>query len=1764
MNIQVRVLTAQARQQLAALQKQLGGLNFGSAAAGAGAFGNALSTSRLDRFGSQMQWLGRQIEYNFTVPLAIAGGAATKFSLDNEAALTRVKKVYGDGTQSASEMNNEIKSLQKAFVALSNQFGINQADTINIAADWAAAGASGLALAKSVQLTMKTMVLGELEASDATKSLIAIQAQYGLSIKELADAIDILNMVENQTGISMSGLIDGFVRAAGVARSSGVGVRELAADLAALVPATGSAANAGNALKTIFSRIISPTKQTSEVLGLMGVNTRALAWESANGQQKLIMMAQAFDKLSDSQKGVVSSIIASRYQVNRFEVLMKELLSTNGYYAKALSSTSDMTKVYAQSQKELNLVLTSNPQRLKQIWVMLQNASADIIQPLIPLILYLAMSIQRLVQWFSNLNPALQKFILFGFAMLAIIGPVVRYLGAFQVLLFEVGKAVSFAMGPIAWLLNAFRIIITIPIQAYFAAVPLALRSMWIVMSATAMALPRLWAGAMIAVQAVQTAATFAMTVGWRGLMVAIELLTVSGFARVRTAMIAGYAAMRGSLIAFAAFWTATWRFMTMNPILFVSGLFTRILVFMRGIIPAIRIAATAIGVAMTGPVGAVIVGLVVLVALFWKQIKQVFTNVINWFRSSSGSMGQAFAPFAKAAEAVRNITIKAFNALPEGVRNALLAVVRIVASAAEQIYKWFQYINPWARHSPSLVDNVTTGVAEIKNQFASLFSVGSAFAHAGNDLEIFGRAVRKVQDDLDTSRYNDIRKTLAAYAPEAMGSFNSLIVELRALNDELDNTKKQLDAQQAIVDNWKQKLDDANNNLTYQKDILDALKDTMDGVQNKMDAINGLIELTSGTQKALRDAGAGSEILKSYDDQLNALRDQKKGVQDQFSAARKAYLDQKKLVDDLTLARDKLQASYDMENAKLGAIQDAYDRIHQRIQDITGAISDFESAVNSLESKKAKDPSQVAQDFTAGANGNFPDVGGSGSIGRENPGITDQSKMIDDFTKGIADQTKKMFGMFDFLEPIKKAWNKAWDWVKTTFGPLASLIWNGLKSAFSNIPNPFAGIDANSWLDFFKGMFDTLKGWWDGLWRLIGPPLREIVKVIKDEFGKAMEAIGPQLRGFKDLLGPIGDLFKVLWDILKPIAAIIGGALLLALNILLNVLKNVLGPVIDFVVRIITSFLQILRGLIEFVVGVFTGNWALAWQGIKDIFIGIWNAIWALIKDFGLLIWGVIKGVVEGIVGFFKWLWDELVGHSIIPDIINGIIGWFKSFKDWAMDIWNAWWDGLKTILGWVKDGFNAWWQGVITLWNQYGKPLFDGIKNAFGVVGQFLSDKFNWVKNEWNIFMAGLKVLYDQYLAPLWDRFKSALGSVKDTFQTAINGIRTIWDGLKAAASDPVNFVIGTVINRGLIKGWNWLSDNVLGGKFHANTIPGYKSGGPVNGPGTDKSDSIWARLSRGEFVIPANIVRAYGIRFFNSMIGKNGQTTRYPGDGSSGLAFAGGGFVGDIWDAFTNPGKILANSISGLLGKVPGAGPFVNMAKSIPGIMIDKMIDRAKSLFNSEGPVGKAMVFLKEQIGRPYIWASAGPDGYDCSGIVSAIYNIMHDKNPYNHTFSTMNQQAFFPQYGGGTSFYSAWTNPGERGIGGSSVGHTMGVLGGAGFQSTGGHGVDWVSASNTRNFAHIGHYDNGGWLLPGRMGINTGWEPEPVFNARQWSKIDAVLRARVFQMDQNGAVVPGGGYNHTEIHFHGDLSFPNVRDSKDADEFIKNLESLVRGV
>jgi len=1500
-NVQVRVLAAQAQAQLAQLNSKLNGLQsaFNKSAKSGSAFGNVLGGMGLAAFGSRVQWAGRQLEYNFTLPIVAAGAAAMKLALDNEAAFTRITKVYGDATHDAQFYSKEVQSLKVNFEQLSNAYGVNQAEVLNVAAGWAAAGASGLALAKSVDLTMQTMILGEMDATEATQALISIQAQYGFGVADLTKTIAVLNMVENQTGISLKGLVQGFERSAGIARSTGVDVRHLAAMLAALTPATGSAAQAGNALKTIFSRLISPTKETTEVLGLMGIHIGDLSWKSATMTDRLIIMANKFKGLSDAQKGVVSSVAASRWQVNKFEVLMRDLINTNGYYQKALQATARDTDVFNQMNKELTAVLTSNPRRLQIIWTMLQNAAADVITPMIPLILYLAQSITSLVSAFSSLPQPIQLSILGLLAFMAIMGPLVRIFGAFILLASEVGKLFGMLVIPVRAAGTALLWLLRMPFTVFFSAASFMIRgviSMFMFMG------PALRV-AMNIVQGILFSGAAAAGIAWRagwgvitavgiGAMTVLQASVAYGMAGIQRIFIAAAYGLgvvwRAGLVAvalvqnaWAAIMSVSWSSLMLRIGTIVAAGFAGIGTIVTRFIPLVRAASSAIWVAMTGPWGIAIAAVIILLLAFWDDLKKLFTAIVRG-------------------------TINAFNSLPRGVQSAMQAVVNVVKSAVMAVYRLFSYLNPWAHHSPSLVESVTTGMAEIERQLARAKGFGSAFKSAYTDMQRFASALIKLQKAANASDYADMRKQIKGVDPNALASYDRLVAILPSLKSKLASLKPALDAETASLAVLKTKVDAANDALDKQQKILDKLSKVADDYQNqlqnaqtaldsfanapikgmkamsdaifqnemkqkalrlemmqmedavgpldklqsKIEAINGQIEMLRGKQAELRSAGAGSEILGQYDAQIQALEDQQDAINQQIAplqdlnneidelgrkaeeldlqnslqfdplkrqiddaansmkelpfdeiiagvTANKAEVDrlttaynnakaavdkQQGVVDQYTAQRDAVQDRYDTESKALQRLQDQYDLYEGQIRDIEQALKDAGSAADTLNrAKNGGSMTPGAENFKAGAGGNFGDPGGFAQIGREG-GLEDQSKMIDDFTAEMAKKTKDMFGIFNFLDPIKKGWNIAWTWVKTNVGPAFSAFGENVSGALGKM-DLFRG--AGDWLETLKNIATWVMNAGKMIWKYLGPEIisagKEAWAALKDAF----KEIQPEIAKFRDLVGPMGKMIGQVFNFTKPVLMIVLGLILAIVKGLLRAFTGVIGPVIRGIGDLIAGLVKIIRGLLEFIIGVFTGDWSRAWQGIKDIFAGLWQAIWGILSNLVKAIWGLLSGFVSGFIGFFTQLYDELVGHSIIPDMINAIIWWIASLPGKA---WNALSDFGSRMVARAKEAFGKMMDmsvaGWLIIWNWIkGLPqkAFDALNNLVPGLGNKARDAFNsfsaGAKAVWSVIVSWLSGRPGEAAAKLASMAGAFGDKARDAMNSLKNGLTSTW---------------------------------------------------------------------------------------------------------------------------------------------------------------------------------------------------------------------------------------------------------------------------------------------------------------------------------------------------------------------------------------------------
>lgn len=602
---------------------------------------------------------------------------------------------------------------------------------------------------------------------------------------------------------------------------------------------------------------------------------------------------------------------------------------------------------------------------------------------------------------------------------------------------------------------------------------------------------------------------------------------------------------------------------------------------------------------------------------------------------------------------------------------------------------------------------------------------------------------------------------------------------------------------------------------------------------------------------------------------------------------------------------------------------------------------------------------------------------------------------------------------------------------------------------------------------------------------------------------------------------------------------------------------------------------------------------------------ITIATKAWWEYAKFAFEAWRTI--IMEYVVPAAIWLWQ----HVLVPAfhaIVIAIKAWWEyakfAFNAWRTIIMDVlipiaqkWWEYAKFVFDNIRNVLNAWWivirvifeafkitvdsfliQPILFLWEHVIKPVWNGISI-------YIQLKWAEIKVVWKAITDGAGILGDVFIAlwrtkiePAWNaiRLIIAIGwqYIKPIFETLVDVIKVVipsafrdgvelvrraWDLLKGFAASPINFVIEFVINKGLIKMWNTLKGwfNVGGPEIKEIPLIRLADGGPIRGVGGPRQDNIPIMASAGEYVIPAHVVSALGVDFFNTLIGRRKPIDK-AGDGSQGIAigrYADGGLV----DFIMNPVNWVGSRVNGAINKIPGGGLIRDISVSASKKLVEALINWAKDKLNSlvggnisaitplKGGAGGILGWLFAQHGKPYGWAQAGPGSYDCSGIVSAVWNLMHGLNPYRHTFSTMGQSLFFPKRNQFGLLTAGWANPGERG--GGSVGHTAGVFAGVGFESTGSRGVR-VGAGTTpvTNFAHWGtfadgglirSFDRGGPWPSGTIGANTSGRTEYVSSGDAMDRVERLLERIENAVDR---VAPALG---RELHGNANAMYQMAR-------------------
>lgn len=219
-------------------------------------------------------------------------------------------------------------------------------------------------------------------------------------------------------------------------------------------------------------------------------------------------------------------------------------------------------------------------------------------------------------------------------------------------------------------------------------------------------------------------------------------------------------------------------------------------------------------------------------------------------------------------------------------------------------------------------------------------------------------------------------------------------------------------------------------------------------------------------------------------------------------------------------------------------------------------------------------------------------------------------------------------------------------------------------------------------WLGLLDDAWREVKSAFMAFWREVQPSLEDFIVQFKDLWEAVTEG--------KGAFGFIADAFGALRTVLRPIVKLlveIGG-------VILRVFGRWLG-------RIIGGAIDILSGLIQFITGVFTGDWEKAWDGIKKIFRGIWRLITAPFRALPELLLGIGKKLLPALRSGVEALWDWL---KKLP----------KRLGNLAVDAAKAFVEGFKSVGGDIIKGIGAGLKEGAQFIDQFVNALIDLINNA------------------------------------------------------------------------------------------------------------------------------------------------------------------------------------------------------------------------------------------------------------------------------------------------------------------------------------------------------------------------------------------------------------------------------------------------------------------
>lgn len=279
-------------------------------------------------------------------------------------------------------------------------------------------------------------------------------------------------------------------------------------------------------------------------------------------------------------------------------------------------------------------------------------------------------------------------------------------------------------------------------------------------------------------------------------------------------------------------------------------------------------------------------------------------------------------------------------------------------------------------------------------------------------------------------------------------------------------------------------------------------------------------------------------------------------------------------------------------------------------------------------------------------------------------------------------------------------------------------------------------------------------------------------------------ETVSTFCQGIVDRLNALGFSFQ---DITQVISAVWNG--------FCSLLAPVFEGAFQAIVAVLSTVLNVITGILDVFIGLFTGNWSQMWTGIQTIFSGVWEGIKGMLSAAV----GIIQGIVDVFLGWFGTSWSEVWTNikTFFEGIWNGIVSFFSGIWETITNVVQT---GIMLIGSILQAAFD-----IITLPFQFiWENCKETIMAAWNAIKSVVSTAINAVSSVISSVMAVIQNVISTVWTTISTKVSTVVNAIKTVVTTVFNAIKsvasTVWNGIKSAIStvvDGIKSKVSSVFN-------------------------------------------------------------------------------------------------------------------------------------------------------------------------------------------------------------------------------------------------------------------------------------------------------------------------------------------------------------------------------